>query len=128
MAVGTVSGINEDSYQLIATNTTTSGSTTTFSSLDSYKKLILSWQGVTQSAGPMLMTFNSSTSTQAVHYILKYRHNRALNKCNLLKIAMKSKLSCSECASGKSISNVLQVSESNRLDCAKIGHGGKNWQ
>ena len=63
MAVGTVSGINEDSYQLIATNTTTSGSTTTFSSLDSYKKLILSWQGVTQSAGPMLMTFNSSTST-----------------------------------------------------------------
>lgn len=63
MAVGTVSGINEDSYQLIATNTTTSGSSTTFSSLGSYKKLILAWEGVTQSSGPMLVRFNSSTSS-----------------------------------------------------------------
>jgi len=63
MAVGTVSSISDDVYQLVSTNTTTSGSTTTFSGLGSYKKLILAWEGVTQNVGPMLMTFNSSTSS-----------------------------------------------------------------
>lgn len=65
MAVGTVSGVNDDVYQLIATNTTTSGTSTTFSSLGSYKKLILAWEGVgyTASSTPMLLRFNSSTSS-----------------------------------------------------------------
>lgn len=64
MAVGTVSGINEDSYQLIATNTTTSGTSTTFSGLGSYKKFILTWESVSYTSGatPMLLTFNSSTT------------------------------------------------------------------
>jgi hypothetical protein len=63
MAVGTVSSVSDDAYQLIATNTTTSGATTTFSGLGAYKKLILAWEGVSMSGGPMLMTFNSSTSS-----------------------------------------------------------------
>ena len=63
MATSSVSALDQDTYQLIATNTTTSGSTSSFSSLGSYKKLMLTWEGVTRAAdGVPLLTFNGSSS------------------------------------------------------------------
>ena len=61
MATGTVSSISQDNYQLIATNTTTSGTTSTFT-FSGYKKLMLAWNGVSSSGGILYMTFNSSSS------------------------------------------------------------------
>ena len=63
MATGSVSALDQDTYQLVATNTTTSGSTSTFSSLSGYKKYILTFEGVTLSTNAnAVLTFNSSTS------------------------------------------------------------------
>ena len=63
MATSNVSALDQDTYQLIATNTTTSGSTSSFSSLGGYKKLILTWEGVTRAAnGIPVLTFNGVTS------------------------------------------------------------------
>lgn len=63
MATGSVSAIDQDTWQLIQTNTTTSGSTSTFSGLSGYKKYILTFEGVTLSTNAnAVLTFNSSTS------------------------------------------------------------------
>ena len=63
MATGSVSALDQDTWQLIQTNTTTSGSTSTFSSLSGYKKYILTLEGVTLSTNAdAVLTFNSSTS------------------------------------------------------------------
>ena len=64
MATGSVSALDQDTYQLIATNTTTSGSTSTFSSLSGYKEYLITWNGVsTSSNGASYLQFNSDTGT-----------------------------------------------------------------
>jgi hypothetical protein len=66
MAVGTVSGISDDTYQLIQTIASTSGSTVTFSGISGYKKLIVAWENVGRSDSVTpYMTFNGSTSNYA---------------------------------------------------------------
>lgn len=64
MAVGTVSGLNPDeTWQLIATNTPSAASTSTFSSISGYKKLILVFSKYTTSvAGPIIVRFNSDST------------------------------------------------------------------
>lgn len=63
MATGSVSALDQDTWQLVQTNTTTSGSTSTFSGLSGYKKYILTFEGVTLSSDVITtLTFNSSTS------------------------------------------------------------------
>ena len=61
MAVGQVSSISQDNYQLIATNTPTSGATTTFT-FSGYKKLILAWNGVACGGSILFMKPNNSGS------------------------------------------------------------------
>lgn len=64
MATGSVSALDQDTWQLIATNTTTSGTTSTFSSLSGYKEYLLAWSGVsTTSDGSSYLQFNSDTGT-----------------------------------------------------------------
>ena len=64
MATGSVSALDQDTWQLIATNTTTSGSTSTFSSLSGYKEYLITWNGVsTSSNGSSYLQFNSDTGT-----------------------------------------------------------------
>ena len=64
MATGSVSALDQDTWQLIATNTTTSGSTSTFSSLSGYKEYLITWNGVSQSSdGSAYLQFNSDTGT-----------------------------------------------------------------
>jgi len=64
MATSNVSALDQDTYQLIATNTTTSGTTSTFSSLSGYKEYLITWNGVSQSSdGSAYLQFNSDTGT-----------------------------------------------------------------
>lgn len=64
MAVGTVSSVSGDIWQLIATNTTTSGTTTTFSGLSGYKKYMAVFN-ITQSAGDTFYCrINGSTANK----------------------------------------------------------------
>ena len=51
-----------DTWTLIATNTTTSGTTSTFSSLSGYKKYMVAWEGVTRASGRVTLTFNGITT------------------------------------------------------------------
>jgi hypothetical protein len=63
MAVGQVSSTNYDNWQLIATNTTTSGTTSSFTGLSGYKKYLVTIEGVVFASSTQLtMTFNSSTA------------------------------------------------------------------
>jgi hypothetical protein len=69
MAVGQVSSTNYDNWQLIATNTTTSGATSSFTGLTGYKKYLVLVDGVTfASAAAFVMTFNSSSTNYASAY------------------------------------------------------------
>ena len=65
MAVGTVSGIEpDDNWQLIATNTTTSGTSTTFNSFSGYKTLMITFKGVYTSAETRhIMRFNGDSGS-----------------------------------------------------------------
>lgn len=63
MATSNVSALDQDTYQLIATNSPRTGSTTTFSSLSGYKKYIVAFDGLANSSGGgMGLRFNASTS------------------------------------------------------------------
>lgn len=63
MATGQVSSISDDNWQLVATNTTTSGTTFTFSSLSGYKKYMLVWDTIVTTANSQIyLTFNSSST------------------------------------------------------------------
>jgi hypothetical protein len=64
MAVGTVTGLEPaDNWQLIATNTVTTGSTTSFTSLSGYRKLMVTFKGVTLNAnGWLYLRFNSDST------------------------------------------------------------------
>lgn len=66
MAVGTVSGIDqEDNWQLIATNTPSAVATTTFSSISGYKKLMVAYKltGMPDStSGYLYLRFNGDST------------------------------------------------------------------
>lgn len=62
MAVGTVSSLEQDNWQLIATNTPSAAASSTFSTISGYKKLMLAFS-LTQSANDRLwVRFNSDTT------------------------------------------------------------------
>lgn len=79
MAVGTVSGVNlDDAWQLIATNTPTSGTSTSFTSLSGYKSYMVIWKSVTISDyNYMALRFNDDTT--ASNYISAYKVNIGSN-------------------------------------------------
>lgn len=67
MAVGTVSGSTSDNWQLIATNTPSAASSSTFSSISGYKTLMLVYSGTFTASGngtntEFRLTFNSDTT------------------------------------------------------------------
>lgn len=64
MATGTVSSVNQEIWQLIATNSPTTGTTTTFSGLSGYKKYILAFSALNSTNNPSdyQVTFNGSSS------------------------------------------------------------------
>jgi hypothetical protein len=63
MATGTVSSISGDNWQLVATNTPTSGTTntTTFSSLSGFKKYMVMLKTGQTSAGSFYFTINGGS-------------------------------------------------------------------
>ena len=62
MAVNTVSSVNYDNWQLIGTNLTTSGTTSSFSSLSGYKRLMFTFNGVNTAANcAYRIRFNSDS-------------------------------------------------------------------
>ena len=62
MATGSVSAIGGDEWQLIATNTPTSGTSTSFTNISGYSKLRLIWNTLTFAADAMLICrFNSDS-------------------------------------------------------------------
>ena len=64
MAIGTVSSVNYDNWQLIQTNTPTSGSTSSFSSISGYKRLMLTFNQVTSAASANFrLRFNGDTGS-----------------------------------------------------------------
>jgi hypothetical protein len=68
MAVGQVSSISTDNWQLIATNSPTSGTSSSFTGLSGYKKYKLVWDGVVVSASgyySLVLNFNGSTTKYA---------------------------------------------------------------
>lgn len=69
MATGLVSSINYDNWQLIATNTPTSGTSSTISGISGYKKLMVVVKNITMSGGSAwynLIRFNSDSNTNYV--------------------------------------------------------------
>jgi hypothetical protein len=63
MATGQVSSITGDNWQLIATNTPTSGTSTTVSSITGYKRLMIVVKNITMTSATYysILTFNSDT-------------------------------------------------------------------
>lgn len=64
MAVGTVTGLEpSDNWQIISTNTVTTGSTTSFTGLSGYKKLMVTFKGITlNTSGWLYLRFNSDST------------------------------------------------------------------
>lgn len=92
MATGSVSALDQDTWQLIATNTTTSGSTSTFSSLSGYKEYIIAYEGVSISAdGSAKLTFNSNTSNYYGGVHLQNTSGYVENASNGLKLNYSAK-------------------------------------
>jgi hypothetical protein len=64
MAVGTVSSVDGDVWQLIATNTPSAVTSSTFSSVSGYKKLMITYQIPTLSSASIIyLRFNSDSTT-----------------------------------------------------------------
>jgi hypothetical protein len=61
MATGQVSSITSDNWQLIATNTTTSGTTSSFS-FSGYKRLLLTFNHTTAASAKAYMRFNGAST------------------------------------------------------------------
>ena len=62
MATSNVSALDQDTWTLIATNTTTSGATSTFSGLSGYKEYLIAWENISQDTnGNAFLRFNSDT-------------------------------------------------------------------
>lgn len=67
MAVGQVSSLTGDNWQLIATNTPTSGTSTSFTSLSGYRKYRLIWSALTFSGSAVAMLrFNSDSNNNYI--------------------------------------------------------------
>lgn len=62
MAVGTVSSINDDVWQLIATNTPSAATSSTFSSISGYKKLMVVFSGTRTDVDYFRLRFNGDTT------------------------------------------------------------------
>ena len=62
MAVGTVSSLEQDNWQLIATNTPSAAASSTFSSISGYKKLMLAFTLTQSTNDRMWMRFNGDTT------------------------------------------------------------------
>ena len=68
MATGTVSSVNYDNWQLIQTNTPTSGTTSSFTSLSGYKKFMLTFNQInTASSATYRIRFNSDSGNNYGH-------------------------------------------------------------
>ena len=64
MAVGTVSSVDGDVWQLIATNTPSAVTSSTFSSVSGYKKLMITYQIPTLSSSSLIyLRFNGDSTT-----------------------------------------------------------------
>ena len=66
MAVGTVSSVDSDVWQLIATNSPSAASSTSFSSISGYKKLMVVWQVTASTTGAnnwLLVRLNSDSTS-----------------------------------------------------------------
>ena len=63
MAVGTVSSINDDVWQLIGSSSLTSGTSYSFTSISGYKTLMLTFKGVTTSANSYMAVRLNNDST-----------------------------------------------------------------
>ena len=61
MAVGTVSSVDNDVWQLIATNSPSAASNSSFTSISGYKKLMITWQ-LTGVSATMSMRLNNDTT------------------------------------------------------------------
>lgn len=80
MATGSVSALDQDTWQLIQTNTTTSGTTSTFSGLSGYKEYLVAFEGVsTSSSANIKLTFNSSSSNYYGGSHLQYSNGNVEN-------------------------------------------------
>ena len=67
MAVGQVSSLTGDNWQLIATNTPTSGTSTSFTSLSGYRKFRLIWSAlVFADVATLLCRFNSDSTNKYI--------------------------------------------------------------
>lgn len=62
MAVGTVSSVEQDNWQLIATNTPSAASSSSFTSISGYKKLMLVFSGNRSDAEAFWIRFNGDTT------------------------------------------------------------------
>jgi hypothetical protein len=62
MAISTVSSISDDVWQLIATNTPSAASSSSFTSISGYKKLMVTWQ-LTGVTGYLGARFNNDTTS-----------------------------------------------------------------
>ena len=63
MAVGTVSSVSGDVWQLISSSSPTSGTSVSFTSIAGYKTLMLAFKGVTTAANSyMIVRFNNNSS------------------------------------------------------------------
>jgi hypothetical protein len=62
MAVGTVSGVSDDVWQLISTNTPSAATSSVFSSISGYKKLMLVWSGNASANDKFWLRFNGDST------------------------------------------------------------------
>jgi hypothetical protein len=62
MAVGTVSSVNDDVWQLIETQTPSSSTSTTFSSISGYKKLMITYSVAFSTADRFYLQFNGDST------------------------------------------------------------------
>lgn len=62
MAIGTVSSISTDNWQLISSTSPTSGTSVSFTSISGYKTLMMSFKGITTAANSyMIVRFNNDS-------------------------------------------------------------------
>lgn len=68
MATGTVSSLSGDNWQLVATNTPTSGTSTSFTSLTGYKKYRVIWNNLAfnGSDASIMLRFNSDSNNNYI--------------------------------------------------------------
>lgn len=91
MAVSTVSSLSRDNWQLIATNSPTSGTSSSFTGLSGYKKYKLVWDSVIVSASSfysLVVNFNGSTTKYAAGTSVFNDNSEANNSVSDLRIPL----------------------------------------